>query len=125
MGFKQERTVSALSDKCLQLRDEFTYLGSNISFTEIDVKIHLAKVLTVIERLSMIWKSYFSYKMKQDSFLPIRVSVSTTVGKLMKRMEKKLDGNYTRIPGTILNKSWKQYLWDRYLPIDGFFQILY
>ena len=29
---------------------------------------------------------------------------------LTKRMEKKIDGNYTRILGKILNKSWRQHL---------------
>ena len=31
-----------------------------------------------------------------------------TTGTLTKRLEKKLDGNYTRMPRAILNKSWQQ-----------------
>ena len=33
-----------------------------------------------------------------------------TAETLTKRMEKKLDGNYTRMPRAILNKSWRQHL---------------
>ena len=32
-----------------------------------------------------------------------------TTWTLTKRLEKKLDGNYTRMPRAILNKSWRQY----------------
>ena len=32
-----------------------------------------------------------------------------TTWTLTKRMEKKLDGNYTRMPQAILNKSWRQH----------------
>ena len=34
----------------------------------------------------------------------------TSLDDAKKRMEKKLDGNYTRMLSTILNKSWKQHL---------------
>ena len=39
MYFKQEEAITALNDKPLELVDQFTYLGSNISSTEKDVNI--------------------------------------------------------------------------------------
>ena len=40
----------------VELVDQFTYLGSNISSTESDVNIRLGKLWTTIYRLSIIWK---------------------------------------------------------------------
>ena len=43
MCFKQEGAISSLSGEYLKLVDKLTYLGSNVSCTESDVNIHLAK----------------------------------------------------------------------------------
>ena len=56
MCFKWE-AISTLSGWPLKLVDKFTYLSSNISSTESDINICLAKVWTTIDRLSIIWKS--------------------------------------------------------------------
>ena len=51
--------------------------------------------------------------MKRSFFQATVVSIllyGCTTWTLTKRMEKKLDGNYTRILRAILNKSWNQYL---------------
>ena len=39
--FKQDEAISILNDKSLKFLDKFTYLGSNISSTEIDIKIRM------------------------------------------------------------------------------------
>ena len=57
MCFKQEEAISTLSGKLLKLRDQFKYHISNITSTESDVSIHLGKMWTAIDRLSIIWKS--------------------------------------------------------------------
>ena len=49
MCFKQKEATSTLSDKVLKLVDQFTYLGSNISSSEIDVNILLAKAWNVMD----------------------------------------------------------------------------
>ena len=43
MCLKQKRAISTLSGRPLKLVDQFTYLGSNISSTEMDDHIHLPK----------------------------------------------------------------------------------
>ena len=65
-----------------------------------------------IDRLSIIWKSNLSDKMKRSFFQAAVVSIllyGCTTWTLTKRLEKKLNGIYTRMLRTILNESWRQY----------------
>ena len=91
----------------LKLVDKFTYQGSGVSSTEKDVNTRLAKAWTAIDRLLVIWN-----KMKRSFFQAAVVSIllyGCTAWTLTKRMEKKLNGNYTRMLRAILNKSWRQH----------------
>ena len=70
------------------------------------------RMQTWIDRLSIIWKSDLTDKMKRSFFLAAVVSTllyGCTTWTLPKRLEKKLDGNYTRMLRAILNKSWRQH----------------
>ena len=72
----------------------------------------LTKAWTAINRLSIIWKSDLTDKMKRSFFQAAVTSIlpyGCTTWTLTKRLEKKLDGNYTRILRAILNKSWRQH----------------
>ena len=96
----------------LKLVDKLTYLGSSVSSTEKDIDTLLTKAWTAIDRLSIIWKSDLTDKMKRSFFQTAVVSIllyGCTTWTLTKRREKKLDGNYTRMLRTILNKSWRQH----------------
>ena len=62
MNFNQVGAISTLNSKLLKLIDQFIYLSSNISSTEIDVNICIGKIWTVSDRLSIIWKSYLIIK---------------------------------------------------------------
>ena len=64
--FKRKGDISTLRGKPLKSVDKFEYLGSIISSTERDVHIGLAEAWTAIHRISIIWKSNLSDKMKQD-----------------------------------------------------------
>ena len=72
----------------------------------------LAKKWAAINRLSVIWKSDLTDKMKHSLFqvavVPIMLYRCTT-WTLTKRMKKKLDGYYTRTLRAILNGSWMQH----------------
>ena len=97
---------------CVCIVDKFTYLGSSVSSTEKDIDMRLTKAWTAIDRLSVIWKSNLTDKMKRSFFQAVVVSIllyGCTTWTLTKRMEKKLDVNYTRILRAILNKSWRQH----------------
>ena len=75
MRFKQEEVIATVNGKFLKLVEQFTYLGSNISSTEIDVNIHQEKVRIAIEKLSIIWKSDLSDKIKWDFFQVVAVLI--------------------------------------------------
>ena len=112
MCFNQTGNISTLNGSSLKLVDKFTNLGSSVSLTETDIDMQLAKAWTAIDRLSVIWKSGLTDKMKRSFFQPAIVSIllyGCTTWTLTKRTEKKLDGNYTRMLRAILNKSWRQH----------------
>ena len=76
-----------------------------------DIVSWRTKAWTAIDKLSIIWKSDLTYKMNRSFFQAVVVSVllyRCTTWALTKRLEKKLDGNYTRMLRAILNKSWRQ-----------------
>ena len=110
--FNQRGDISTLKGGPLNLRDKFTYLRRSVSSTENDIKTRLAKTWTANDRLLVIWKSDLTDKIKRSFFQAAVVSIllyRCTTWTLTKRMEKKLDGNYTRMLRAILNKSWRQH----------------
>ena len=112
MCYNQKGDISTQDGTSLKLVDKFTYLGSSVSSTEKDIDTRLTKAWTAIDRLSIIWKSDLTDKMKrsvfQAAFVPILLYGCTT-WTLTKRLKKKLDANYTRMLRAILNKSWRQH----------------
>ena len=112
MCYNQRGDISTLDGTPLKLVDKFTYLGSSVSSTEKDIDTRLTKAWTAISRLSIIWKSDLTDKMKRSFFQAAIVSIllyGCTTWTLTKRLEKKLDSNYTRMLRAILNKSWRQH----------------
>ena len=112
MYFNQTGDISTLGGSSLKLVDKFTYLGSSVSSTEKDIDTRQTKAWTAINRLSVIWKSDLTDKMKRSFFQAAVVSIllyGCTTWTLTKRMEKKLDGNCTRMLWAILNNSWRQH----------------
>ena len=110
--FNQTGDISTLDGSSLKLIDKFTYLGSSVSSTERDIDTRLTKAWTAIDKLSIIWKSDLTDKMKHSFFQAAVVSIllyGCTTWTLTKRLKKKLDGNYTRMLRAILNKSWRQH----------------
>ena len=112
MCYNQTGDISTLDGTPLKLVDKFTYLRSNVSSTEKVIDSRLTKAWTAINRLSIIWRSYLTDKMKHSFFQAAVASIllyGCTTWTLTKRLEKKLDGNYTRMLRAILNKSWWQH----------------
>ena len=80
--------------------------------TEKDIDTRLTKAWTALDKLSIIWKSNLTDKLKRSFFQAAVVSIllyGCTTWTLTKRMKKKLDGNYTRMLRAILNKFWRQH----------------
>ena len=108
MRFNQTGDIST----ALKLVDKFTYQGSSVSSTATDIDTRLAKAWTVIDRISVLWKSDLTDKMKRNFVQAVVVSIllyGCTIWTLTKWLEKKLDDNYTRMLWAILNKSWRQH----------------
>ena len=103
--YNQTGDISTLDATPLKLVDKFTYLGSSVSSTEKDIDTRLTKAWTAINRLSIVWKSNLTDKMKR-SFFQEAVRIDTAIWMatwtLTKRLEKKLNGNYTRMLRAIL-----------------------
>ena len=64
--FNQRGDISTLNSNSLKLVDKFTYLGSSVSSTETYINMWLAKAWTVMDRLSVLWKSDLTDKMKHS-----------------------------------------------------------
>ena len=112
MCYNQTVDIPTLDGTPLKLVDKFTYLGSSVASTEKDIDTRLTKAWTAINRLSIIWKSGLTDKVKRSFFQAAVASIllyGCTTWTLTKRLEKKLDGNYTRMLRAILNKSWRQH----------------
>ena len=104
--------ISTLDGTSLKPVEKFTYQGSSVSSTEKDIDTRLTKAWTAIDRLSIIWKSDLTDKMKRSFFQATKVSIllyGCTTWTLCKRLEEKRDGNYTRMLREILNESWRQH----------------
>ena len=98
MCYNQTGDISTLDRTSLKLVNKFTNLGSSISSTEKDIDTRLTKAWTAIDRLSIIWKSDLTEKMKRSFFQAAVVSIllyGCTTWMLTKWLERKLDGNYT------------------------------
>ena len=92
MCYNQTGNIATLDGASLKLVDKFTYLGSSVSSTEKDIDTRLTKAWTAIDRLSIIWKSDLTDKMKRSFFQAAVVSIllyGCTTWTLTKRLEKK------------------------------------
>ena len=93
MCFNQTSDIFTLNGSTLKLVDKFTYQGSRVSSNETDIKTRLAKAWTAIDRLSVIWKSDLTDKMKHSFFQAAIVSIvlyGCTTWTLTKRMDKRI-----------------------------------
>ena len=119
MCFNQTGNISTVNGSTLKLADKFTYLGSNVSSTETNIDTRLAKAWTIIDRLSVMWKSDLTDKMKHSFFQAVIMSILLYGGTTwtlivtlflhLFKMKKKLFSNYTRMLRAILNKSSRQH----------------
>ena len=78
MCYNQTGDISTLDGTSLKLVDKFTYQGSSVSSTEKDIDTRLTKAWTAIDKLSIIWKSDLTDKMKR-SFFPSSCRIDTAI----------------------------------------------
>ena len=112
MCFNLAGDIFTQEETSLKLVDNFTYLGSSVSSAEKDIDTRRTKAWTAIDKLSIIRKSDLTDERKHRFFQAAVVSIllyGCTTWTLTKRLEKKLDGNFTRMLRAILNKSERQH----------------
>ena len=112
MCFNQTSDISKVNGRPLKLVDKFTYSESSVSSSETDISTWLAKSWAANNKLSVLWKSDLTDKMKCSFFQAAVVSIlqyGCTTWTLTKRMKKKLDGYYTWMLRAILNKLWREH----------------
>ena len=106
-----EEMKSLNGEKIKQVED-FKYLGSYIASTKHDVNIRLGKAWEALDELDKIWKSNLPDNLKRN-FFPAAVETVLFYGPvswtLTTHLEKKIDGAYTRMLRTALNRSWKDH----------------
>ena len=127
MCFSQRGDISTLNDSPLKLVNKFTNLGSSVSSSKNDINTRLAKAWTAHHRLSVKWKSDQSNKIKRAAVSILLYRCTTWM--LTKRIDRKLDGNCTRMLWAILNKWSRQHPTKRQLcgylpPISKTIQII-
>ena len=81
MCYNQTGDISTLEGTPLKLVDKFTYLGSSVESTEKDIETRLTKAWTAINRLSIIWKSDLTDKMKRSFFQAAVTSILPPITK--------------------------------------------
>ena len=104
--------IKSLNNTILKMVSDYVYLGSYISSSEKDFMTRKGMAWTACNALHKIWTSNLSRDFKLKIFKaaiePILLYGSET-WTLSKRLEKRLDGTYTRLLMRVQHLSWKNH----------------
>ena len=112
ISYNEQGAIQSKNDIPLLKVDDFTYLGSNIASTEKDIQIRIGKAWGALTQMNTIWKSNLPDGLKRDFFRSVVESVllyGSSTWTLTKKLEKTIDGTYTRMLRAVLNVSWKSH----------------
>ena len=113
-----DHKVRSVNGTQLKSVDNYTYLGSEISSMDKEIKIRIAKSCSALDKLSSIWKSNLTATLKRNFFRAVVESVllyGSEAWTLTKKLERKLDGTYTKMLRVVFNISWKLHLTNKKL----------
>ena len=105
--------IKSLDNHKLKCVDDFVYHGSLINSCKKDVDVKINKAWAALQKLEPIWKSTLPMKFKLKFFHSTVTTVllyGSCMLTLMKELEKKLDGCYTKMLRVVKNVSWKQHM---------------
>ena len=105
--------IYAASGSRIELVENFLYLGSWLKDSETDIKVRKAKAWAACHKLKAIWSSNMRRSLKIRLFTATVESVlfyGSETWTLTKRLEKMVDGCYTRMLRMALGVSWKQHM---------------
>ena len=111
MCYNQTWDISTLDGTPLKLVDKFTYLGSSVESTEKEIDTRLTKAWTAINRLSIIWKSDLTDKMKRSGHIDTAIWVhyidaNKTAGEEARRqLHKNADCNLEQVLAATPHKT--------------------
>ena len=97
---------------------DFVYLGSWIDTTWQDIKVRKGQAWAALNKMDSIWKSSLSRETKIGIFRATAEYVllyGSEAWTLNKKVNKSLNGCYTRMLRKVLNVSWKQHLTNQQL----------
>ena len=102
--------IKTINNTLLQMVSDYVYLGSYISSSEKDFLTRKGKAWAACNAMNKIWSSDldndFKLKIFKATVEPILLYGSET-WTLSKKLEKRLDGTYTRLLMRVQNISWK------------------
>ena len=104
--------LKTLSGYILKCKDDYKYLGSFISSSEKDFNARKGMAWSACNNLHKIWTSKLHVSIKIQLFKTLIVPIllyGCETWTLSKRMEKRLDGVYTRLLMRVKNLSWKHH----------------
>ena len=102
--------IKTKNGKELKYVVDFKYLGGRMVSSEKDLEIRKALAWSACNKLKTIWKSNLKKGIKKRLFLSTVESVllyGAETWTINKKMEKRLDGCYTRMLRMAFNVSWK------------------
>ena len=111
MVFNNTGDIRATNGEKLKQVDDFQYLGSHLASTENDIQIRMTKAWAALNKMNKIWKSNLPRKLKIQFFKATVESIllyGSGTWTLTKSLEKRLNGNYTRMLRAVLNISWRE-----------------
>ena len=120
MAFNQKGTscLKTNEGKVLEEVKDFKYLGSLMESSPKDIKARKAAAWRACNKLGKIWKSHMSRKLKERLFLSTVESVllyGCEAWTLTRKLEKQLDGCYTRLLRTAFNIHWQEHVTNKEL----------
>ena len=110
-----DEPVLAKSGDMIEKVENFLYLGSWLKSTEADIKVRKAKAWAACHKLKRIWNSNLKKSIKIRLFTATVESVlfyGSETWTLTTKLEKMIDGCYTRMLRMALNVSWQQHMAD-------------
>ena len=107
-----EFVIKTIQNTLLNMVSDYVYLGSYISSSEKDFNTRKGKAWAACNAMNKIWSSNldndFKLKIFKAAIEPILLYGSET-WTLFKKLERRLDGTYTRLLMRVQNISWKSH----------------
>ena len=115
--FNEKGDTFTLNDGSVKLVDKFMYLGSSISSTINVINMHLKKAWIVINRLSIIWKSDLSDKIKCKAWWDLHNNATSYIKQILEATPHKRAAVWPPTPnrmnktcGTLLEKQGRNHV---------------